>query len=248
MEAILLASGAGVAAALVAAGCRNLAAAGRRASLERVRLLAGLPGARPGLTEVAVARWRRFLLRERRRRALEESLGGVLLEMAELLRSGLGLLQVVEMLHAAASGPWREAWERVLQRYAGGDTLASALDGVLREEGIPSLHLLARACAVHQREGGDLAGACLRLAEDHRERHLLRREAQARSGEARFTARFLACLPFGMTFYLAVAAPDALRLLLLEPVGRLAVGYALVSWSLGVWLVARAARVLRADW
>ncbi len=248
MEEALVALGAWAAATLLVAGCLRLLADRRREALRCVRRLAGLPEGEPGWAERLVAGWRRRLLRRKRLRVIEESLDGVLLELAELLRSGLGLLQAVEMLRASADGVWREIWERVLQGYAGGDTLASSLRFVLGEEGAPTLVLLARACGLQQRQGGDLAAACLRLAEDHRERCLLRREALAKSGEARFTARFLACLPFGMVAYLLLAAPEMLRPLLAEPVGRLAAGYAVVSWSLGSWLVARSARVLRADW
>lgn len=247
MRLLILPSLAGLATAAVLAGCLVFVRVRRRLRVAKLRRLVTGELEEQALPAQLLGLWRRRITRERRRRELEATLSGTLTELSELLRAGLGLLQTLETAHASARGIWRELWGRVLQRYRTGQSLGSALAS-LEEEGVPVLSLFVRACAIHGCHGGDLASACLLLAEDQRERLLLRREALAKSAEARFTARFLAAVPLVMGIYMLIAAPGMVRTLVVEPAGRLALVYAAASWGVGSWLVGRLLRVLRVDW
>lgn len=175
------------------------------------------------------------------RRRLEDGLDDVLFEIAEGVRAGEGLLQSLQRLAAHASGPWRPLLGEVLARYDRGMPLSEALRVLVRAGG-KRIELMVIALEIHQRTGGDLPGALLRLAQTVREHRLLAGDTRARTSEARWTAYLLAVLPFFLVIFMLWRAPEMLAPLTGSGVGKVALVYAGMSWLAGIAVLRRLTR------
>jgi len=210
---------------------------------ERLAALAGRAAARAGTR--ALERLRRLSRRGEGRRLrlqLEATCEDVFVDLAEGLRAGESLLQALRRVQRQAPGPWRAVLAEVLSRYDGGVPLNQALAQLELHGGRP-LRLFVRAVAIHARTGGNLSDVLFKLAASWREERLLEGQLQARTAEARWTAYCVAATPFLLMTYCLASAPELLRPLVAEPLGRLGLLYAACSWSLGVAVLRRLTRL-----
>lgn len=167
-----------------------------------------------------------------RRKNLETGFEDVIVEIAEALRSGETLLQALTRAGRSAPRPWVGLIREVLARYERGIPLIQAL-GVLEPAGGRPARLLVRATDISLRAGGNLPEALFKLAQGVREERLLRSEITARTAEARWTAYCVAATPGLLVAYFLFGAPDMFAPLLTDPLGRLGLLYAIVSWLMG---------------
>lgn len=175
------------------------------------------------------------------RRAVEAGCQEIIITWAEGLRAGESLFQAIQRSARSSNPPWSTLLGQALDRYLAGLSLPEALRPWEELESRP-VRLVVRAVTIHQQAGGNLADALLRLAESLRQEDSLRRDMEARTAEARWTAYFVAATPFAMALYLLASAPDLLSPLLTHPAGRLALGYALFSWAAGLFSLRRLTR------
>lgn len=233
-------AGSAVAALAFSALSLTLVLAGRRSRL-LLQMVAGLRGSRPAPGDLALALVNRMAGRyrtNRRRKGLDAGSEDVIIEIAEALRAGESLLQALARARTSARGPWSDLLENVLARYERGTPLIEALD-LLDRTGSRPARLLVRATEISLRAGGNLAESLLKLAQGVREEHLLHGELRAKTAEARWTAYCVAATPGLLAVYLLVGAPDLLSPLFTDPIGRLGLLYAAVSWLAGFLLLRR---------
>lgn len=174
----------------------------------------------------------------RRRKGLDAGCEEVIVEIAEALRAGESLLQAIIRARGGAPAPWADLLGDVLARYERGVPLVEALGLLARTGSRPAL-LLARATEISLRAGGNLPEALLKLAQGVREEQLLHREMRAKTAEARWTAYCVAATPGLLAAYFLAGAPDLLAPLLTDPIGRVGLLYALISWLAGILILRR---------
>lgn len=236
---------AGLATAAAVAGTLSLATARAR---ERSRRLAamvrGRLARRPAPPLLLRSLAERLASRRgwhRRRRELDSGCEDVMVEVAEALRAGESLVQALARAGASARGPWAGLIREVLARYERGAPLIEAMS-LLDRTGSRPARLLLRATEISLRAGGNLAEALLKLAQGVREERLLHGEITARTAEARWTAYCVAATPGLLAAWFLASAPDLLAPLLTDPVGRLGLLYAVVSWLTGFHFLRRLTR------
>lgn len=176
------------------------------------------------------------------RSLLEESLEEVVLGMASGLKAGLSLLQALAVAARDCPVPLRPLWQYVERELTVGVSTVEALARVEARVSHPDYSYLVKALEVHRLSGGDLTTVLEVAAATLRQRRLLRGELRARSAEARLTAVLLAMLPPALGFYLWWAQRELFAVLLDNPLGQAGLAYAVVSWSLGIWLKRRLVR------
>jgi len=175
-----------------------------------------------------------------RSRALEgvEEMDAFLLEVASSLRSGQNLWQALMGARAGAHPRIRSLLDRVEEECRRGASLAQALE-VLASSRHRAWRLFAHLCQVHLQGGGNLVPNLLSLASRVREEVRLEEEVRAKTAEARWSARVVMLTPLFLLGYLYQSTPHLLSYFFTSQEGRWALGYALASWGLGLFLLRR---------
>lgn len=168
----------------------------------------------------------------------EEALTAAVRTLAAALAGGLPLPEALAVAAGAAPAPLTAPLHQAGVLYRLGASLPKAL-AVLAPHCPPAeLDLLVRALQLGQRCGGGLPRLLAGLALVLQQRRQLREAVRARCTEARATAVVLALLPLLFCVYLLGVDPGFLAPLWQLPTGRLALGYAVVSWGAGAALAA----------
>ncbi|MGE5559814.1 MAG: type II secretion system F family protein [Chloroflexota bacterium] len=179
--------------------------------------------------------------RLRRQRLFEEQFEQAAATMANSLRAGQSLVQAMTAAGREYGAPLGDELRRALQEYHAGVPLIEAIEGIQRRVPCPEAAFFTRALGLHGLTGGYIAGVLGNVSRIIRQRRLLRGEVAAKSGEARLTALVLATLPLLLTAYLYVADRAMLAPLVSTTLGRVGLGYAVVSWLTGVYVINRIA-------
>jgi tight adherence protein B len=189
-----------------------------------------------GIATGAVSGWAVPRLHERRRRRrTEEKLEGQLAEVVETVaaavRSGLSIAQAVEFCASEAEAPIEPLLRRLVAERSVGDPVERALEAFADALGSDDGRLFVLILAIHQRSGGNVAGALEEVASTIRHRVAVRRELRALTAQGRVSGSILGGLPIGFFLVLATTARGELA-----PIYRSAAGIAM----LGVGLVLEA--------
>jgi len=205
----------------------------------------GVAGAAVG---TCLASWARgHYLRHKqaaRIRAFQEAFPNALLALGACLRSGQSLLQAIEALTAEGDGPVVRALQGVLDEYRTGVPLLTALGRLEGDFPGEEVRYFLQALEAHRLSGGNLAEVLAGAATALHERRMLVGEFEAKTQEARVSARVLLALPVVLGLYFAWANPEMLRPLWETTTGRLGAAYGLASWLIGRELMARMVRTL----
>jgi len=177
-----------------------------------------------------------------RRTELEAGLEELAGELVFLLRAGLALLPALRAAARAGADPVRLVLQQALGRYDSGVSLEQTLLQWAAELKSEEANFLATVLLIGLRNGGDLPRMLNSCARILRDRRALQGEIAAHTVEARWSAVLVAATPVTLLAFFAVFQPDFLRPLARVEWGPWAVGYALVSWSSGVYLVWRLTR------
>ncbi len=177
------------------------------------------------------------------RKEVEATLDEVVLELAEGLKAGENLCQAINRLAKSMSGPWGRLLGEVVERQSGGMALIDAVRS-LERTGSRSVELLVRAIEVQMWSGGNLSEILLRLVETIRRDRSMEGQIKAKTAESRWTAYLLAGLPVIMVFIMGRIQPSSFETLYSEPVGRIGLLYAVLSWAVGLFFLTR---ILRFD-
>lgn len=244
MSAAAFALSAGLAAWLVAVAWPDL----REAAAGRSRARPGPSGR--GRRAWFLLQWRSPVAGSRGKHQGRARLKGKAMDVsAEALESVL----VTVIAHLQAGRPLRQAWIEAAREVAApvlepakGEFLTGMGAGMSLEEalalwydrtGLRALRRCHAVAAAHRRTGGDVTGPTLAVIQGLREQRLAWAEVAARTTEAWLSARLLAALPVAVTAYAMVMDPAFLGPLWEEPLGRWGLGYAAVSWVVGLYLL-----------
>ncbi|MFO7941152.1 MAG: type II secretion system F family protein, partial [Bacillota bacterium] len=93
------------------------------------------------------------------------------------------------------------------------------------------------AMSLARETGGDLAHGLSALERIVRERRELRSRVREETAEARYSAIIVAAIPLGAAIYGVWGRAEMMGPLLLEPVGRAALFFAVASWFCGLFAI-----------
>ena len=118
-----------------------------------------------------------------------------------------------------------------------GATLEDGVTELARRSGLSEYRFFATALSLQNQTGGTLSETLENLADVIRKRAGLKARGKALTSESRASAVILAILPFGTGAMLYLINPDYISLLFVHPTGQSMLGGAVVSLSLGLFMI-----------
>ncbi len=178
--------------------------------------------------------------RRRRRRTsrMARQMEDNLSMLARRARSGRTPLDLIRLAADGGQGTvFREEFARVLGDYSVGVPLGAALRESYRRVPDPIYGRFITAMSLARETGGDLAHGLSALESIVRERRELRSRVREETAEARYSAIIVAAIPLGAAIYGVWGRAEMMGPLLLEPVGRAALFFAVASWFCGLFAI-----------
>lgn len=143
-----------------------------------------------------------------RLKALNEQLADTIALMSNSLRSGLSLVQSMEMISREAEPPIAEEFQRVVREIGLGVSPQDALQHLVRRVASDDLDLLVTAILVQFEVGGNLSKILDSIANTIRERVKLKGEIKTMSAQGRLSGWMLSGLPMAVGGILMLIAPS----------------------------------------
>ena len=148
-----------------------------------------------------------------RLKAFNDQLADTIQLMSNSLRSGLSLVQSMEMISREAEPPISEEFQRVVREIGLGVGPQEALQHLVRRVNSDDLELLVTAILVQFEIGGNLSRILDSIANTIRERVKLQGEIRTMSAQGRMAGYVLSGLPVAIGGLLMLIAPSYMGLL-----------------------------------
>lgn len=192
------------------------------------------------VTGVAVSSYMFVKMRiNQRRRLLSAQVSDMILLMANGLKAGHSLIQVLESVSREIPPPLSDYLRTFLRDTIMGVPMEEALVKLEQRSGDEDLSLVITAILIQYQVGGNLAEILDNISHTIRERVRLKGEIRALTAQGRMSAIVVSLLPIAVALFLFVSNPDFLMVLLEEPVGWFMVGAAVCFQVVGVLLIRR---------
>lgn len=175
--------------------------------------------------------------RARRLQQIQQQLPEVADLIARSLRAGHALPATMQMVAEEMPEPIAGEFRQVADEINFGLGLHAAMQHLSQRIPIDDLRFLVVAVLIQRDTGGNLAELMQNMSYLIRERLKLLGQVSALSAEGRLSGWILFLMPIAMALLLSVVNPDYLFRLVDDPIGRVAMGVALVQMLLGgLWM------------
>jgi tight adherence protein B len=177
-------------------------------------------------------------MRDRRSNKLSEQLPDALDMMARSLRAGHALSSSFKLVASEMPSPINTEFARAFEEQNLGMPFERAIIQMTkRAPGNKDLQIFAVSVIVQKETGGNLVEIIEKIAETIRARYRFFGKLRALTAEGRMSSYILAALPILTGIFIGFTNPEYTRLLITDPIGRAALGYAGVSWLFGLlWM------------
>lgn len=189
---------------------------------------------------VLMMEWLYVLIRtQRREAAFRNQLGDCLTMVANAMRAGFSFLQAMDLIAKEMEPPISEEFKHVMRDISLGTSMERALEDMDKRVESPDFSLVVTAVLIQQQVGGDLAKILDTISDTIQDRIRMRREVYTLTAQGRMSGWVLAALPVAMCILLNVISPGYLDPLFNEPIGRMAMGGAVVLMLIGFIVIQR---------
>jgi tight adherence protein B len=165
--------------------------------------------------------WMLSYFRGRRIAAVNAQLAETLALIANSLRSGFAFTQSVELASKQVGRPIRDELTHFLRDVALGAPMDSALEAMAERTASYDLEMMVATVLVQRSTGGNLSEILDNVAETIRERERIAGEIRALTASQRLTGLILSIYPVFLFVVFYLLAPDLMKVLWQEPLGRL---------------------------
>ena len=184
--------------------------------------------------------WLSILMKiKRRRTAFTEQLGDCLTTVSNALRAGYSFQQAMGVIAKEMEPPISDEFAHVTADMSMGITLEEALEDMNHRVNSSDFELVVTAVLIQREVGGNLAQILDNISDTINERIRMKREILALTAQGRFSAVVLLALPFAAAAIMYFLNRNQLMLLVEEPMGRMAIGAAVVMEILGYIVIQR---------
>ena len=179
-----------------------------------------------------------LIRRHRRSQKLSEQLPNALDMMARSLRAGHALTASFKLVATEMPGPINLEFARAYEEQNLGMSFEKAvLQMTSRAPGNRDLKIFAVSVIVQKQTGGNLVEILEKLAETIRGRYQFYGKLEALAAEGKMSGLVLGALPVMTGLLIAFVNPKYAVVLVSQPMGRMFMMYAVISWGVGLmWL------------
>lgn len=157
--------------------------------------------------------------------------------IARSLRAGHSFSSAMEMIGKEMTEPVAGLFRIAYEEQTLGLSVRDALMRMLERMESMDLRLFVTAINIHREVGGNLAEMLERLANTIRERLRIRRQIKVYTAQGRISGYILAALPIFMAVALSIIAPDYIKELIKEKIGRYAIAIAVTAQIIGFLVI-----------
>ncbi len=176
-------------------------------------------------------------IENRRRSQLLQQFPDALAMIVRAIRVGIPVMEAIRIVSRESESPTAGEFARLVDMIAIGSTLEDGVTELARRSGLPEYRFFATALSLQNQTGGTLSETLENLADVIRKRAGLKARGKALTSESRASAVILAILPFGTGAMLYLINPDYISLLFVHPTGQSMLGGAVISLSLGLFMI-----------
>ena len=175
----------------------------------------------------------------KRRKDFVNQLGDMLSMVASALRAGFSFVQAVEIVSKEMAAPMSVEVSKLIREINVGVPMETALEDINRRVECPEFELITTAVLIQRQVGGNLAQILDNISDTINERIRMKREVLALTAQGRMSAVVLALLPIALAAFLFSVHHDYFDPLLESPMGKVAIGIALLMELLGYLVIKR---------
>lgn len=175
----------------------------------------------------------------KRRKDFVNQLGDMLSMVASALRAGFSFVQAVEIVSKEMAAPMSVEVSKLIREINVGVPMETALEDINRRVECPEFELITTAVLIQRQVGGNLAQILDNISDTINERIRMKREVLALTAQGRMSAVVLALLPIALAAFLFSVHNDYFDPLLESPMGKVAIGIALLMELLGYLVIKR---------
>ena len=175
----------------------------------------------------------------KRRKDFVNQLGDMLSMVASALRAGFSFVQAVEIVSKEMAAPMSVEISKLIREINVGVPMETALEDINRRVECPEFELITTAVLIQRQVGGNLAQILDNISDTINERIRMKREVLALTAQGRMSAVVLALLPIALAAFLFSVNHDYFDPLLASPMGKIAIGIALLMELLGYLVIKR---------
>ena len=173
----------------------------------------------------------------KRRKDFVNQLGDMLSMVASALRAGFSFVQAVEIVSKEMAAPMSVEVSKLIREINVGVPMETALEDINRRVECPEFELITTAVLIQRQVGGNLAQILDNISDTINERIRMKREVLALTAQGRMSAVVLALLPIALAAFLFSVHHDYFDPLLESPMGKVAIGIALLMELLGYLVI-----------
>lgn len=167
----------------------------------------------------------------RRQQEFSNQLGDALTMLANSMRAGFSFLQAMDLIAGEMKPPLAVEFLKTLAEIRLGTDVETALLNMGKRIKSTDLDLVITAVLIQRQVGGNLAHILDTIATTINERIKMKREIKTLTAQGRLSSWILGLLPVVIVLVAMVVNPAYMRPFIDEPIGRMALGGALV-WQL----------------
>ena len=187
--------------------------------------------------------WASFM-RSRRSNKLSEQLPDALDMMARSLRAGHALTSSFKLVATEMPSPINTEFARAFEEQNLGMPFERAVAQMThRAPSNRDLKIFAVSVIVQKETGGNLVEIIEKIGETIRARYRFYGKLRTLTAEGRMSSYILAALPIATGIFISFTNPEYTRLLITDPIGKMALGYAVVTWGVGLLWMRRMTKV-----
>lgn len=176
---------------------------------------------------------------EKRRRTLNAQIADMILLMANGLKAGHSLVQVIEGVSREVAPPLSEHLKAFLRDTVMGVPMEEALVKLDQQADDEDLSLVITAILIQHQVGGNLSEILENISMTIRERIRLKQEIRTLTAQGRMSAIIICLLPIALGAFITVINPGFMAVLFQDPIGLLMVGAAVFFELVGILFIRR---------
>ncbi len=154
--------------------------------------------------------------------------------MARSVRAGHGFSSALRIVAQEFDNPMGGEFNKVIEEVSFGVSVKDALIRTTERVDCDDLKFFTVTVSIQMETGGNLAEVLESISRIIRDRFKLKRRVQTLAAEGKLSAAILVAIPFFVGIALIFVNPDYIKILLTDPLGKIAMAASLIMMIIGI--------------